>query len=168
MYMRKSFRKSNKKEPRKQTKKLHTRRRRGGFSFFTKKPTTIDEIDEKTRTEFNLTDEELINFTSMKESDKIKFIKDKTCLVREKQTNPFTGNPMPRGFTKVPNKYKCRKLCNVLKQIGDINDCGDEFKTDACYIDGEVDNNENKNRNCKCNPDNCEMSKSLTQVSNQN
>lgn len=157
MYMRKSFRKSNKKEPRKQTKKLHTRRRRGGFPFFTKKPTTIDEIDEKTKTEFNLTDDELTSFIHMTPESKQKFIKDKTCLVREKQTNPFTGNPMPRGFTKVPNKYKCKKLCNVLKKIGNIKDCGDEFNTDACYIDGEVENYENETRNCKCNPDKCNM-----------
>jgi len=168
MYMGKSFRKTNKKRPRKQTKKLHRRNRKGGNWFFTKTPKTIEEIDERTRTEFNLTDEELVNFTNMEESDKINFIKDKSCLVRKPMTYPITGKPMPSVFSKVPNKYKCRRLCNALKQIGKIEDCGDAIERYACYIDRDIDNNENKNRNCKCNPDNCEMSKSLTQVSNQN
>jgi hypothetical protein len=151
--MRKSFRKTSKKHPKKQNRKSLRRNRKGGFSFFTKTPTTINEIDEKTKQEFNLTTEELESFNTMSEGDKIKFIKDKTCLVREPQINVFTGRPMPAGFTKVPNKSKCKKLCNVLKKIGGITDCGDDFEDSACATD--IDSNENQTRNCNCNPEKC-------------
>jgi hypothetical protein len=145
--MRKSFRKTSKKHPKKQNRKSQ-RRRRGGFPFFTKKPTTIDEIDEKTKTEFNLTDDELKKFITMKVEEKQKFIKDKTCLVREPQINVFTGSPMPAGFTKVPNKYKCNNLCNILKKIGGITDCGDDLETSTCHSD--IDSDENKTRKLTC------------------
>ena len=152
MYMSKSFRKTNKKRPRKQNRKSRRQKRKGGFPFFTKTPTTIAEIDKKTMDEFHLTVEELESFNSMNDGDKKNFIKDKTCLVRQPMINMVTGNPMPAGFTKVPNKYKCKKLCNVLKKIGNIQDCGDDLPKDACYIDGAVIDHENVTRNKTCNP----------------
>jgi len=151
--MRKSFRKTSKKHPKKQNRKSLRRNRKGGFSFFTKTPKTVSEIDEKTKEEFNLSEDELTSFIHMTPESKRKFIKDKTCLVSEPQINVFTGRPMPAGFTKVPNKSKCKKLCNILKKIGGITDCGDDFEYSTCAID--IDSNENKTRNCNCNPEKC-------------